>query len=279
VEKKYVENKMEVLNQALIMKGFDKAINDQVDKQHQEWENLCRQEEIFWRQKPIVQWFKEGEHNTKFLHRSTMANRAHNKISSIKNEEGELHISHEVIEVVLVQHFQGITQENNSDREKFIMVVTSNIPKLVSREDNFNLNRPVMEEEVNELLKEMQNGKAPSPDGFNVDFFEVSWIIVKQDILQVVEDSRLKRTILKALNTSFISLIRKQDISQTPNKYRPIALCNLVYNIISKVISNRLKPSLPVLVSREQFGYVEGTQILDNIIQAQEVVHSLTSKR
>jgi hypothetical protein len=84
---------------------------------------------------------------------------------------------------------------------------------------------------------------------------------------------------LKALNTSFISLIPKQDNAQTPDKFRPIALCNVVYKIISKVVANRLKPLLPTLVSGEQSGYVEGRQILNNIIQAHEVVHSLTSKR
>lgn len=84
---------------------------------------------------------------------------------------------------------------------------------------------------------------------------------------------------MKALNTSFISLIPKQDNAQTLERYRPIALCNVVYKIISKVVTNRLKPLLPTLISREQTGYVEGRQILDNIIQAHKVVHSLTSNK
>eukprot|EP00253_Pinus_taeda_P015682 PITA_15682 len=45
--------------------------------------------------------------------------------------------------------------------------------------------------------------------------------------------------------------------------------------MISKVIENRLKPLLPLLISEEQIGYVEGRQILNNIIQGHEVVHSL----
>jgi len=65
----------------------------------------------------------------------------------------------------------------------------------------------------------------------------------------------------------------------TPNIFKPIELCNVVYKIISKIIANRLKPLLPTLVSVEQSGYVECRQILDNIIQAHEVVHSLKSKR
>ena len=59
----------------------------------------------------------------------------------------------------------------------------------MTKEDNFNLNRPVSKEEVEEAMKEMQNGKALGSDGFNVDFFKACWRIVKQDILEVEEDS------------------------------------------------------------------------------------------
>lgn len=45
--------------------------------------------------------------------------------------------------------------------------------------------------------------------------------------------------------------------------------------MISKVISNRLKPLLPLLISPEQSGYIEGRQILDGIILIHEIIHSL----
>lgn len=57
--KKAVEGKMQELNQALITDGFDEIRNDQVTKYHQEWEELCKKEEILWRQKSRVQWLKE----------------------------------------------------------------------------------------------------------------------------------------------------------------------------------------------------------------------------
>ena len=56
-------------------------------------------------------------------------------------------------------------------------------------------------------------------------------------------------------------------------------MCIVVYRIISKVVANRLRPLLAYLVSEEQPGYVEGRQILNNIIQAHEVIHMLTSKK
>eukprot|EP00253_Pinus_taeda_P006614 PITA_06614 len=144
---------------------------------------------------------------------------------------------------------KGIKNENNRDRDQYIKEIIKNIPRMVSREDNFNLNKPITEAEVS------------------------------MGILEVVEDSRRSKSILKVLNNSFISLIPKQDLALTPNKFRPIALCNVVYKIISKVLANRLKPLRPSLISGEQPSYVKGRQILDNIIQAHEVVHSLTSKR
>jgi len=101
-QKKEVEDKMQKLNQTLITEGFDKVRDDQVTKIHQDWEKLCKQEEIYWRQKSRVQWLKEGEQNIKFFHRSTMANRSHNRISTIKDERGHLRNAHEEIESVLV---------------------------------------------------------------------------------------------------------------------------------------------------------------------------------
>lgn len=166
----------------MITEGFDKSKSEQAEKLNLDWENLCKQEEIFWRQKSRVQWLKEGERNTRFFHRSTLTNRTHNRISSILNEDGELWTTHENIEAVMVQHFKGITNETNIDRNHNIKEIIKNIPRMVSREDNFNLIKPVAEEEVSTVIKEMQNSKAPSPDGFNVDFFKACWNVVKQDI-------------------------------------------------------------------------------------------------
>jgi len=63
------------------------------------------------------------------------------------------------------------------------------------------------------------------------------------------------------------------------DRFKPIALYNVVYKIISKIIDNKLKPLLPNLMSEEQTRYVEGWKILNNIIQAHEVVHSLKNNR
>jgi hypothetical protein len=153
--------------------------------------------------------------------------------------------------------------------------VTQHIPHLVTKEQNKNLIKPIAEEEIDQALQEMPNGKAPDPDGFTTEFFKSCWEFIKQDVYKVVEYSRRSTSILKALDASLITLIPKENESKTLDRYRPIALCNMVYKIISKVIANRLKPLLPTLVSQEQVGFVEGRKIMDNIIQAHELIHTL----
>ena len=76
-----------------------------------------------------------------------------------------------------------------------------------------------------------------------------------------------------------ITLIPKENEARTPDQYRSIALCNVVYKIISKVIANRLKPLLPMLILQDHAGFMEGREILYNIIQSHEIIHTLKSKK
>jgi len=93
-----------------------------------------------------------------------------------------------------------------------------------------------------------------------------------------VEDSKKFGVVISTLNATFIALIAKGHKPTTPAKFRPIALCNVIYKIIKKVLANRLKPLLPILISSEQSVYVEGHQIMDNIVLTHEPIHSLKTK-
>jgi mannosylglycoprotein endo-beta-mannosidase len=71
-----------------------------------------------------------------------------------------------------------------------------------NRRTKENLIKPIAEEEIDQELQEMPNGKAPKPDGFTTDFFKDCWEVIKQDVYKVVEDSRRSTSILKALNAT-----------------------------------------------------------------------------
>eukprot|EP00253_Pinus_taeda_P014942 PITA_14942 len=81
------------------------------------------------------------------------------------------------------------------------------------------------------------------------------------------------------LNAIFIVLIPKETEPSIPDKYRPITLCNIIYKIVSKIITSRLKLLLPLIISPEQSGYVEGKQITNGIILTTEIIHFLKQSK
>ncbi|KAA3488895.1 reverse transcriptase like protein [Gossypium australe] len=62
-------------------------------------------------------------------------------------------------------------------------------------------------------------------------------------------------------------------------QFQPISLCSALYKLIMKVIANKFKVVFPKLISQEQAGFIAGRNISDNIIIAQEVIHSMRCKQ
>ena len=81
------------------------------------------------------------------------------------------------------------------------------------------------------------------------------------------------------LNSTFLTLIPKREGANKLEFFRPIALCNAVYKVIAKLIAERLKKWLPIIISEEQGGFVAGRQILDGVVIAFEAIHSMATSK
>lgn len=60
--------------------------------------------------------------------------------------------------------------------------------------------------------------------------------------------------------------------------FRSISLYTVSYKIVTKIIDNRLQALLSNLIGPHQTSFVPGRHIVDNIVVAQEVVHSMRKK-
>lgn len=115
------------------------------------------------------------------------------------------------------------------------------------------------------MVFSFKNGKSPGPDKMTASFFKSYWHIVGAMVIETVQYFFLHGHLLKATNHIFISLIPETENAQAIDQYRPIALCNLSYKIITHIIASRLKKALSSIISPAQTTFIPERGMTDNI--------------
>jgi hypothetical protein len=151
------------------------------------------------------------------------------------------------LEQEAIIYFQNIfkAQENLSIVHQ--LEVIQAYPRLFSMEEGKNIADLFPLSEVFSTLKGFVVSKSLGPDGWTIEFFD----LLGPELLEVVEESRLKGNINGALNSTFVDLIPKSDKPESFVGFRHISLCNLMYKVITKIISYRIKYFLSKGISKE----------------------------
>lgn len=149
----------------------------------------------------------------------------------------------------------------------------------VSPKMNDDLCKPYSNEEIKTALFQMGPTKAPGPDGFPALFYQTHWNFLQEEICQAVRSFLEGNPIPDGFCDSVIVLILKVSRLKQLKFFRPISLCNVLYKIASKVLANRLKLLLPVLISDFQSAFVPGRLITDNALIGYECLHTIRQQR
>ena len=124
----------------------------------------------------------------------------------------------------------------------------------------------------------MKPFKAPGIDGFPTGFYQSQWHIVGDSFSSGIKDIFKSHSVPSEVNKTLLVLIPKSEHPTSLKMYCPISLCTVFYKTVTKIIVNRLQAVLPDLIGPRQTSFVPGRHITENIIIAQEVVHSMRQK-
>ena len=124
----------------------------------------------------------------------------------------------------------------------------------------------------------MQKNKSPGADGFPVEFYGRFWSSLGHDLVEVLNYS-YEHGLLSDSQKQAIRLLYKKDDPLLLKHWRPISLLNTDYKICTKVLANRLKKVLSVILSEDQTCGVPDRSIYENLFLLRDTLDHIDHKQ
>ncbi|GJY05634.1 RNA-directed DNA polymerase, eukaryota, reverse transcriptase zinc-binding domain protein, partial [Tanacetum coccineum] len=227
-------------------------------------------------QKARIEWLREGDKNTAFFHKTIKERVYRGRIMSIRNEEGA-RFENDDVPGQIVKHFENFLGKTSQVNK--LSCGSDIVKNKLSNEEASKMVRPISDSEIKNAMFEIEDSKAPGPDGYTLRFYKSAWSIVGKEVCQAVKDFFLTGKLLREVNVTLISLVLKTSTPDKVSDFRPIACCNVLYKCISKIMTNRIKEVLGNLVNENQSAFIGGRQITDNILLSQELLRGYNRKQ
>ncbi|WJX39138.1 hypothetical protein P8452_26715 [Trifolium repens] len=113
------------------------------------------------------------------------------------------------------------------------------IPSLINDDVNTLLTLIPSQEEIKNAVFILNKDGAPGPDGYGAFFYQKYWEIIQEDVVNAVLQFFTTGWILPSFNSNTIILIPKTSNADSMDQFRPIAMANFKFKIISKVLADR----------------------------------------
>ena len=194
-------------------------------------------------------------------------------MKEIKCLHGKVAITHEEIKDEAVRFFSEFL---NNQPEDYLGETEEELGELIdfrcTHEDICTLEKEVTMEEIKNTLFSMPSNKSPGPDGFPCEFFKATWSVIFHDFTVAIQSVFMKSFLPKGINSTVLALIPKKTEASEMKDYRPIACCNILYKVVSKIIANRLKTLMPRIISANQSAFIQGRLLMENVLLAIDLV-------
>lgn len=237
------------------------------------WQRVSDIEEKLLKQKSKLHWLQVGDQNNRAFHNAAKIRETKNAIREIKCSSGNVVTSQEEIKVEAERFFREFLSHQSQDiHDKTVEELQEIMPFRCSNEERATLTKLVTDEEIRDVILKMPSNKSPGPHGYTTEFFKASWSIIGKDLTVAVQSFFQKGFLSKGLNATIMALIPKKDAAIEMKDYRPISCCNVLYKVISKIIVNRLKATLPQCISPNQSAFVKDRLLVENLLLATEIV-------
>ena len=178
-----------------------------------------------------------GDRNTKYFHMCAKIKVAKARISCLV-DGNEVITNSNVIEGRILGYYQHLYAYAGADSE--VSTLFDYVPRLVTEDDNAMLIKVPSDVEIRQAIFDLDPSSAAGPNGFNGTFYHFCWDLIKLDICAAVQEFFRLGVIQKFLNLNLVVLLPKVKGACSVSQFRPIALSNFLFKIITKILPSRL---------------------------------------
>jgi hypothetical protein len=155
---------------------FDHLSDQEVNLKHYLKERLVtllREEELKWYERAKVKTLLERDANTRFFH--LVANGKHRKQQILKLEDDQgIVVGDDCLKSHITNYYKDLFGQPEASGVSLVEDQVLDIPQ-ISQEENESLIAAFTESEVRNAVFQMEHNKAPGPDGFPAEFYQVFW--------------------------------------------------------------------------------------------------------
>lgn len=203
-----------------------------------------REEELYKKQRCRENWLRDGDKNTKFFHNCVKGRKFWKWIQLLIDQGmGWNSLQREGLKGnIVVDYFRGSSNPSNID------TLFEGFNPRFSQEMNRMLVANVTETEIKAAAFAIDGGSSPGADGFSGNFYQRFWAIVGLSIIVEGKEFFWSYVFTAYWNYTQICLLPKVSNPTRMTKLRPISLSSVHYKIVSKILCDRVKHTLPDLV-------------------------------
>ncbi|XP_060202145.1 uncharacterized protein LOC132630592 [Lycium barbarum] len=226
-----------------------------LQKAQAETKRYLHYEEEYWRQKAGLDWFVDGDKNTRFFHNLVKGRRKKLQIKRIQNSDGSwIEDEDQMADEAVHFYSQQFSQEELIRDENLLSL----IPVLIDQNRNDFLCQMPSVDEVKKVVFNLSGSSASGPDGFPGVFYQTCWDIISLDVYKMVVAFFQGHTLPKSVTHTNLVLLPKKELVQS----------YFINKVMSRVVHDRLETVVPQLISINQAGFVQGRSIIENVLLA-----------